>query len=130
MPKKSASLKLPLECAEITNPANTISSPARRAATGRQATKPSSTRAKPNPQAFLPGLSRRGRPRSAVPSSASQRAALSRRRRLDNGGKRLEFIVDADSVAKLDRLADHQKESRSEVLIGLIAKAAARLSRK
>lgn len=126
MPVKAKPLQLTIECAEIENPVNDIKKPVRKASVGR----PVPSRRTPNPQAFLPGFSRRGRPRSIESFSPAQRAALSRQRRLEQGGKRLEFILDSDSVAKLDLLADHLKEPRSEVLIGLIAKAAARLLRK
>jgi len=78
-------------------------------------------------QGFLPGLSRRGRPRLAKPISAVERTAEHRRKRIANGAKRVEIILDADVSQALDRLAAHHQEARSEVIATLIRKAASRL---
>ncbi len=78
-------------------------------------------------QAFLPGLSRRGRPRLQTPISAVERTAEHRRKRLEVGAKRLEMILDRDVSSALDALAEHFKEPRSEVISTLILKAASRV---
>jgi len=78
-------------------------------------------------QGFLPGLSRRGRPRLAKPISAVERTAEHRRKRIANGAKRVEIILDRDVSQALDRLAEHHKEPRSDVIAALIRKAASRL---
>jgi hypothetical protein len=81
-------------------------------------------------QAFLPGLSRRGRPRLQTPISAVERTAEHRRKRLEAGAKRLEMILDRDVSTALDALAEHLKEPRSEVISTLILKAAARVLKR
>lgn len=78
-------------------------------------------------QGFLPGLSRRGRPRLTTPISAVERTAEHRRKRIANGAKRVEIILDADVSQALDRLAAHHQEARSDVIATLIRKAASRL---
>lgn len=78
-------------------------------------------------QGFLPGLSRRGRPRLGKPISAVERTAEHRRKRIAKGAKRVEIILDKDVSQALDRLADHHQEPRSDVIATLIRKAAARL---
>ena len=78
-------------------------------------------------QGFLPGLSRRGRPRLAKPISAVERTAEHRRKRIANGAKRVEIILDSDVSRALDRLAEHHQEPRSDVIATLIRKAASRL---
>lgn len=78
-------------------------------------------------QAFLPGLSRRGRPRLDKPISAVERTAEHRRKRIANGAKRVEIILDSDVAQALNRLAHHHQEPRSDVIADLIRKAAARL---
>jgi hypothetical protein len=78
-------------------------------------------------QGFLPGLSRRGRPRLAQPISAVERTAEHRRKRIANGAKRVEIILDRDVSQALDRLAEHHQEPRSDVIATLIRKAMARL---
>jgi len=80
-------------------------------------------------QGFLPGLSRRGRPRLAKPISAVERTAEHRRKRIANGAKRVEIILDSDVTRALDQLAEHSDEPRSEVIATLIRKAYARLKR-
>lgn len=80
-------------------------------------------------QGFLPGLSRRGRPRLEKPISAVERTAEHRRKRIANGAKRVEVILDNDVAQALDRLAEQQREPRSEVIAALIRKAAARLKK-
>lgn len=81
-------------------------------------------------QAFLPGLSRRGRPRLQTPISAVERTAEHRRKRLEAGAKRLEMILDRDVSNALDALAEHFKEPRSEVIATLILKASSRLLKR
>jgi hypothetical protein len=81
-------------------------------------------------QAFLPGLSRRGRPRLQTPISAVERTAEHRRKRLETGAKRLEMILDRDVSTALDALSDHFKEPRSEVISSLILKAASRVLKR
>jgi len=78
-------------------------------------------------QGFLPGLSRRGRPRLAKPISAVERTAEHRRKRIANGAKRVEIILESEVSRALDRLAQHHQEPRSDVIAMLIRKAAARL---
>lgn len=81
-------------------------------------------------QAFLPGLSRRGRPRLQTPISAVERTAEHRRKRIEAGAKRLEMILDRDVSNALDALAEHFKEPRSEVISTLILKASSRLLKR
>jgi hypothetical protein len=77
-------------------------------------------------QAYLPGLSRRGRPRSKNPIAPVARAMASRTKRLATGAKRIELMVDADIAEKLDALAVHFRESRTDVVCRLIRIAAKR----
>jgi len=81
-------------------------------------------------QGFLPGLSRRGRPRLPVPISPVQRTAEHRRKRIEAGAKRVEIILDKDISGALDALAEHYKEPRSDVIATLIAKAASKVLKK
>ena len=81
-------------------------------------------------QGFLPGLSRRGRPRLKTPISAVERTAEHRRKRLEAGAKRLEMILDREVSNALDALAEHFKEPRSEVISTLILKAASRVFKR
>jgi hypothetical protein len=81
-------------------------------------------------QAFLPGLSRRGRPRLKTPISAVERTAEHRRKRLEAGAKRLEMILDREVSIALDALAEHLNEPRSEVISTLILKAASRVLKR
>ncbi len=80
-----------------------------------------------NGQTFLPGLSRRGRPRSKNPISPTERASESRKRRIDAGVKRIELLLEPAAIADLDRLVEHFKTSRVEIISRLIAKAAKRI---
>ena len=81
-------------------------------------------------QAFLPGLSRRGRPRLQTPISAVERTAEHRRKRLEAGAKRVEMILDRDVSSALDALAEHFKEPRNEVISTLILKASSRVLKR
>lgn len=81
-------------------------------------------------QGFLPGLSRRGRPRLPVPISPVERTAEHRRKRIEAGAKRVEIILDKDVFGALDALAEHYKEPRSDVIATLIAKAANKVLKK
>ena len=81
-------------------------------------------------QGSLPGLSRRGRPRRAVPISPVERTAEHRRKRIEAGAKRVEIILGREISASLDALAEHYKEPRSEVISALIAKAATKVLKK
>ena len=124
--QKHPSLSLPLDDGNKLLPAAFI--PLRKGkATKIKPVKGKRTQAGGNPQAFLPGMSRRGRPRAKVAVAASERAANSRRRRLATGAKRVELVLNADAVGKLDALADHLKETRAGVVGWLLTRAAARL---
>jgi hypothetical protein len=81
-------------------------------------------------QGFLPGLSRRGRPRLPVPISPVERTAEHRRKRIEAGAKRVEIILDKNISESLDALAEHYKEPRSDVISTLIAKAASKVLKK
>ncbi len=81
-------------------------------------------------QAFLPGLSRRGRPRLPNPVSAVQRTAEHRKKRIEEGARRVEMILAPEVAGALDVLAAHYHQPRSDVVSGLILKAAARLLRR
>lgn len=81
-------------------------------------------------QGFLPGLSRRGRPRLLVPISPVERTAEHRRKRIEAGAKRVEIILDKNISESLDALAEHYKEPRSDVISTLIAKAANKVLKK
>ena len=74
-------------------------------------------------QAFLPGLSRRGRPRSINPISAVERTAEHRRKRLAEGSKRVEMILAPEVARQLEALAEQYNEPRSEVIATLVTKA-------
>ena len=106
--------------------AELVSRPARKKTvrnlkTGAHATPPAAR------QAFLPGLSRRGRPRSSNPVTAVQRTAEHRKKRIAEGARRVEMILAPDVAIALDALATHYSEPRSDVVAGLILKAAARV---
>ena len=81
-------------------------------------------------QGFLPGLSRRGRPRLPVPISPVERTAEHRRKRIEAGAKRVEIILDKNISESLDALAEHYREPRSDVISTLIAKAANKVLKK
>lgn len=116
--------QLPLDIESIAQPA--ADEPAR---TRRKAAAPAKKATGPSPQAFLPGLSRRGRPRSPNPVSPSVRALESRKRRVAAGGKRIELLLEAEATAQLDALVEHFKVARGEVIARLIARAAKRLTK-
>ena len=77
-------------------------------------------------QAYLPGLSRRGRPRKKNALEPSARAAESRKKRQATGAKRIEMMLPSEIAIALDALASHFKESRVDVVSRLITKAAKR----
>lgn len=79
-------------------------------------------------QPFLPGLSRRGRPRSPNPVPPTVRASESRRRRAEAGAKRIELVVDRTTADQLDMLVAHFKITRVEVITRLITQAAKRIA--
>jgi hypothetical protein len=79
-------------------------------------------------QPFLPGLSRRGRPRSKNPIPPSIRASESRKRRMEVGVKRIELLLEPAIAAELDALVGHFKVPRVEILSRLISKAAKRIT--
>lgn len=81
-------------------------------------------------QPFLPGLSRRGRPRLKNPVPATERAATSRRKRVEAGTRRIELMLLPEVAAMLDALAEHYKESRAELVARLLTRAAKRLPRQ
>jgi hypothetical protein len=78
-------------------------------------------------QPFLPGLSRRGRPRSKNPIPATVRATESRKRRIEAGIKRIEILLAPEVAADLDLLSGHFRVSRVEIISRLVAKAAKRI---
>lgn len=78
-------------------------------------------------QAYLPGLSRRGRPRLKNPKSAAVRAGESRLRRAAAGAKRIELVLDAETVRQLNALTEYFKLSRVELINRLVTKAARRI---
>ena len=78
-------------------------------------------------QAYLPGLSHRGRPRSLNPIAPTVRAAESRRKRIESGARRIELMLAPDVAERLDKLTQHLKESKAEILSRLILKAAQRI---
>jgi hypothetical protein len=78
-------------------------------------------------QPFLPGLSRRGRPRSKNPIPATVRATESRKRRIEAGTKRIELLVAPEIAADIDLLSSHFRVSRVEIISRLVAKAAKRI---
>jgi hypothetical protein len=78
-------------------------------------------------QPFLPGLSRRGRPRSKNPIPPSVRASESRKRRMDVGVKRIELLLEPTVVAEPEALVGHFKVPRVEVISRLVTKAAKRI---
>ncbi|MEI8402943.1 MAG: hypothetical protein WCG12_19225 [Alcaligenaceae bacterium] len=119
---------LDLELPEIKQEVHADKSPSKKAQASKTQVAPSA--AALAGQAFLPGLSRRGRPRLQTPISAVERTAEHRRKRLEAGAKRLEMILDREVSHALDALAEHLKEPRSEVIATLITKAAARLLKR
>lgn len=80
-------------------------------------------------QPFLPGLSRRGRPRLPNPVPAGVRASESRKRRLAAGGRRVELVLETEAARALDALVEHFKLTRAEIIARLLTKAAKRLPR-
>lgn len=80
-------------------------------------------------QAYLPGLSRRGRPRVKNPVAPTVRASESRKRRIAAGGKRIELVLEPAVAAGLEALMRHHKSTRVEIIARLIARAAKRLVR-
>ncbi|MCC7225185.1 MAG: hypothetical protein IT507_00665 [Burkholderiaceae bacterium] len=61
------------------------------------------------------------------PVSAVQRTAEHRKKRIAEGARRVEMILAPDVASALDALAAHYREARSDVVAGLILKAAARV---
>ena len=108
--------------------AQAVKSPAKKAKAKQ--TQPEPSAAALAGQGFLPGLSRRGRPRLKKPISAVERTAEHRRKRLEAGAKRLEMILDREVSNALDALAEHFKEPRSEVISTLILKTASRVFKR
>lgn len=80
-------------------------------------------------QPFLPGLSRRGRPRSKNPIPATVRATASRQRRMEAGTKRIELLLEPEIAANLDFLTRHFRVSRVELVSRLLAQTAKRIRR-
>ncbi|MFN3883725.1 MAG: hypothetical protein ACK4Q4_03070 [Rhodocyclaceae bacterium] len=78
-------------------------------------------------QPYLPGFSRRGRPRSKNPVPATVRASESRKRRLGAGMKRIELLLAPEIAADLERLRRYYRVSRVEIISRLVAKAAKRI---
>jgi uncharacterized membrane protein len=115
---------------QVTTHSNDTQSTKKPKKTRAQKSQPAPSAAALAGQAFLPGLSRRGRPRLQTPISAVERTAEHRRKRLEAGAKRLELILDRDVSIALDALAEHLKEPRSEVISTLILKAASRVLKR
>lgn len=121
---------LPLDEEVFSLPAATID---RQNSAGRQTPLPAqrkssgSSAPKAAKQAFLPGLSRRGRPRGKNAVPATTRAKESRRKRIETGDRRIELMLAPDIAASLEALCLHFKESRADVVSRLVAKAAARM---
>jgi hypothetical protein len=128
-PRRSTSL--PLDEDIFSLPASTIDQPdsARRHVSPPAPKRPGSgsSSTPPAKQAFLPGLSRLGRPRGKNPVPATARAKESRRKRIETGTRRIELMLAPDIAASLEALSLHFKESRTEVVSRLVAKAAARM---
>lgn len=80
-------------------------------------------------QPFLPGLSRRGRPRSKNPIPATVRATASRQRRMEAGTRRIELLLAPEIAADLDFLTKHFRVSRAELVSRLLAQTAKRIRR-
>ena len=78
-------------------------------------------------QPFLPGLSRRGRPRSKNQIAPSVRASASRKRRMDVGVKRIELLLEPTVATELEALVEYFKVPRVEVISRLISKVAKRI---
>lgn len=93
----------------------------------RTAVKPKPT---PTPQRYLPGLSRRGRPRVPNPVPAAERAAAHRQRRLEAGDKRVEVLLPAAAITALDSLCALWGEPRAAVLARLLTTEVDRLARR
>lgn len=99
----------------------------------RTATKPpvpSQKTLPPGAQPYLPGLSRRGRPRLKDALAPTVRARESRKRRVAAGGKRVELVLEAAVAADLEALVQHQQRTRIEIITRLIERAAKRLPKK
>ena len=90
----------------------------------RRAVKPA---AAASSQAYLPGLSRRGRPRLKNAKPAAVRASESRQRRVEAGAKRIELVLEAEIIAQLEALTEHFRVSRIELISRLVKKAAKRI---
>lgn len=128
LPKQSSSLLLDEKIFSL--PAAVIDRPgpaARQEPPPAQKKPGGSSSPKPAKQAFLPGLSRRGRPRAKNPVPATARAKESRRKRIETGTRRIELMLAPDIAASLEALSLHFKESRADVVSRLVAKAAARM---
>jgi hypothetical protein len=104
---------------------------ANKIASARKTSKPRQAKKSVKPpvtgQAFLPGLSRRGRPRAKNPISPTERASESRKRRIEAGVKRVELLLEPNAMADLDRLVEHFKITRVELITRLIGQAAKRI---
>lgn len=101
----------------------------RRKPTPTPSSPPRKPKGKSSGQGFLPGLSRRGRPRLDNPVPPAVRAAASRKNRMDGGAKRIELMLDGEVATQLDSLSKHFKETRVELLSRLITKAAKKLAK-
>jgi hypothetical protein len=127
MSKKKFSEQLPLETGLFSIPDSTDP----HKLTGRAKRPQTKKAAKAIPesqQPFLPGLSRRGRPRSANPVPPTIRASQSRRRRAEAGAKRIELVLDRAIADQLEALVEHFKVSRLEVISRLITQSAKRIT--
>jgi hypothetical protein len=109
----------PASDAHETSPSGMDAKPVRRSV-AKQVTVASS-------QAYLPGLSRRGRPRLKNAKPAVVRASESRQRRVEAGAKRIELVLEAETITQLDALTAYFKISRIELINRLVKKAAKRI---
>jgi hypothetical protein len=91
------------------------------------AKKGTAAKSAPSAQPFLPGLSRRGRPRKKDADSPATRALRSRKQRIESGGQRVELVIDRPTADALGLLMAQSGESRAALLSRLILRAAKRI---
>lgn len=128
MPRKQTK-QASLDLGENENPAaNKSLAIARLAKPAEPAKRPSKSPPAPSPQPYLPGLSKRGRPRSKNPIAPAVRASESRKRRTAAGVRRMELLLEPAVAASLDLLTEHFKVSRVEVVSRLVTQAAKRIA--
>jgi DNA-binding transcriptional regulator YbjK len=114
-----------LDFREYENPVANKGRSQKRASPGKRRAKP---QAAASLQPYLPGLSKRGRPRSKNPIPPSVRASESRKRRTAAGVQRMELLLEPAVAASLDLLTQHFNVSRVEIVSRLISQAAKRIA--